>query len=190
LNAPATLWRISNHGDLAGLGGEMTNGRWHTAVRGKRVVYLSEHPAVALIEALANLKGNPELFPDSFQLLKIVVAEGLSAAALPAGSLPEQWRGNPAETRRAGDAWLAAGQSALMAVPSAPAPESLNYLFNPLHRDAAGIRIEWCKRVDYDRRLFTIRDILPAEGARLHGKKESVRLPAGTSKPLRPLRPR
>ena len=35
---------------------------------------LSDHPATALIEALANLKGNARLFPDSYQLMKITVA--------------------------------------------------------------------------------------------------------------------
>ena len=69
------LWRISNHCDLQGMGGEKSDGRWHTAKRGKRIVYLSDHPAVALIEVLANLKGNPRLFPDSYQLMKITVAE-------------------------------------------------------------------------------------------------------------------
>jgi hypothetical protein len=44
-----------------------------------------------------------------------------------------------------------------LAVPSAPSPESLNYLLNPLHGDAAGVMIAWCKRLDYDRRLFNIR---------------------------------
>ena len=32
----------------------------------KGVVYLSEHPALALIENLANLKGNPSLLPDQY----------------------------------------------------------------------------------------------------------------------------
>ncbi|MEA2543931.1 MAG: hypothetical protein QOH35_5297, partial [Acidobacteriaceae bacterium] len=44
------LWRISNHCDLQGMGGEKTDGRWHTAKRGKRIVYLSDYPALALIE--------------------------------------------------------------------------------------------------------------------------------------------
>jgi len=79
---PRVLWRISNHGDLAGLGGEKTSGRWHTAARGKRIVYLSEHPAVALIEALANLKGDPKLFPDTFQLIRISVADSVSREAV------------------------------------------------------------------------------------------------------------
>ena len=54
------LWRISNHCDIQGMGGEKSDGRWHTAKRGKRIVYLSDHPAIALIEVLANLKGQSE----------------------------------------------------------------------------------------------------------------------------------
>jgi RES domain-containing protein len=148
------LWRISNHGDLAGLGGEKTNGRWHTAARGKRVVYLSEHPAVALIEALANLKGNPKLFPDSYQLIRIRVADSVTRETLGATILSDTWREDFPETRSAGDSWLANDRSALLAVPSAPSPESLNYLFNPLHVDARGLAIEWHKKIGYDKRLF------------------------------------
>jgi RES domain-containing protein len=148
------LWRISNHGDLAGLGGEKTNGRWHTAARGKRIVYLSEHPAVALIEALANLKGDPKLFPDTYQVIRISVAESVSRETLDATMLSNKWREDLPETRSAGDSWLANRRSALLAVPSAPSPESLNYLFNPLHVDARGLAMEWYKKIGYDRRLF------------------------------------
>jgi RES domain-containing protein len=76
------LWRISNRCDLQGMGGEKTDGRWHTAKRGKRVVYLSDYPALALIEVLANLKGNPKLFPDCYQLMKITVADQVATSAL------------------------------------------------------------------------------------------------------------
>ncbi len=76
------LWRISNHGDLVGLGGERADGRWHSAGRGKRIVYLSEHPALALVEVLANLKGNPRLFPESYQMLRVEVPEGISSGTV------------------------------------------------------------------------------------------------------------
>jgi RES domain-containing protein len=148
------LWRISNHGDLAGLGGEKTNGRWHTAARGKRIVYLSEHPALALIEALANMKGDPKLFPDTYQLIRIGVADGVSRDRLDGSILSNTWQENLPETRSAGDAWLRNRPSALLAVPSAPSPESLNYLLNPLHADARGLAIEWHKKIGYDKRLF------------------------------------
>ncbi len=153
---PRVLWRISNHGDLAGLGGEKTDGRWHTAAKGKRIVYLSEHPALALVEALANLKGDPKLFPDSYQLIRINVESRVSREVLLPNLLSGKWRESILETRSAGDSWLARGRSALLAVPSGPSPESLNYLFNPLHRDAGGLAIKWRKRIAWNKRLFRI----------------------------------
>ncbi len=149
------LWRVSRHCDLEGLGGEKAHGRWHEAAPGKRIVYLSEHPAVALIEALANLRGDPRFFPESYQLIKVVVADNVFRPTL-GSTLSTKWRGRVAETRFLGDAWLEEGSSALLAVPSAPSPESWNYLLNPLHPDAAGLKIEWCRWIAYDKRLFQV----------------------------------
>ncbi len=158
--AVRSLWRISRHDDLQGLGGERADGRWHTAAKGKRIVYLSEHPALALIEVLANLKGNPKLFPDAYRLMKIAVPHSLWSAAAQIPPLSDDWRDNLDHTRRIGDAWLAARSSALLIVPSAPAPESSNYLLNPLHPDAPSLVVEWSKWVDYDKRLFHLHDDL------------------------------
>lgn len=145
------LWRISNHDDLKGIGGERTNGRWHTAARGKRIVYLSEHPALALLEVLVNLKGNPRLFPDRYQLIKVVTGDNVSIDEL---SLSSDWKENPSAARLAGDSWLAEGRTALVTVPSAVCPEAANFLFNPLHSEAHGVVVEWVKWVEYDKRLF------------------------------------
>jgi RES domain-containing protein len=151
-----TLWRISNHGDLEGLGGERSDGRWHTAQRGSRIVYLAEHPALALIEALANLKGNPALFPERYQLMKINASDSVSTSVFAAGALSTGWRENLRETQSAGNSWLAEANSALLAVPSAPSPESLNYLFNPRCAEVKSIVVEWCRWLSYDKRLFRI----------------------------------
>ncbi len=151
-----TLWRISRHDDLTGLGGERSDGRWHTAAKGKRIVYLSEHPAVALLEVLANLKGNPRLFPDAYRLMKIAAPESLLAADI--DDPPDDWRDRPHTTRALGDAWLAERQSTLLRVPSAPSPASWNYLLNPLHSDARLLQIEWTRWVSYNRRLFHLAD--------------------------------
>jgi RES domain-containing protein len=147
-------WRISIHSDLNGLGGERGDGRWHTARQGKRIVYLSEHPAVAVLESLVNLKGKPDFFPPTYQLLKIGIDEGIPIAALPPEALSDNWRENLKDTRSLGDAWLAKKESALLAVPSGPSPESTNYVLNPLHPDANGVTVEWAKRLRYDKRLF------------------------------------
>lgn len=140
-----------------GLGGEKSDGRWHTAARGKRIVYLAEHPAVALIETLVNLEGNPELFPDTFQLIRAEAPDNLTIGTLKPKALPSGWQNNLSVSQRLGDEWLGNGRSALLEVPSVPSPESVNYLFNPLHRDAALVKIDWCKKMKYDRRLFQIR---------------------------------
>ena len=153
-----SLWRISNHCDLLGTGGERSDGRWHTAARGKRIVYLSEHPALALIEVLANLKGNPKLFPAAYQLMKVTVSrQGLNRH--PAGSqVTNPLAREPTQTRAIGDSWLEQGNSSLLGVPSVPSPESMNYLFSPLHPDAKRLDTEWCKWIEYDRRLFHLHD--------------------------------
>ncbi len=157
-----SLWRISNHCDLAGLGGEKSDGRWHTAAPGKRIVYLSEHPAVALLETLANLKGNPALFPEKYQLIEVhvddAVFSAIGALSDPKGSSP---KGSPFDqntpielTRRAGDNWLKNKGSELVSVPSFPSPHSINFLLNPLHPDAKRVVVANCSSIKYDKRLF------------------------------------
>ena len=83
-----TLWRISNHADLNGLGGLHASGRWHS--QGREVVYLAESPAGALLEALVHFDLAPEDAPQAFTLLEVAVsvgeevtAETLDEAALP-----------------------------------------------------------------------------------------------------------
>jgi RES domain-containing protein len=150
-----TLWRISNHADLIGLGGEKTDGRWHTAAKGKRVVYLSESPSLALIEVLANLRGDPRLFPDRYQLIEVKVVDRVweLRRKITERSLKSA-HGDITVTRRRGDSWLMGLTSALMTVPSIPAPKSTNVLFNPLHRDAQGVSIGKKEWIFYDKRLF------------------------------------
>jgi RES domain-containing protein len=156
-----TLWRISNHCDLYGLGGEKSDGRWHTAARGKRIVYLSESPAGALLESLANLKGNPALFPETYQLLELSIPDDIYASMVfPSGGSPASrafYKTLPQSlSRKKGDNWLRSNVSALAGVPSFPSPYSLNVLLNPKHPDARRISIRACRRIKYDRRLFQI----------------------------------
>jgi RES domain-containing protein len=141
---------------LEGIGGEKSHGRWHTAARGKRIAYLSEHPAVALVEILANLHTNPKLLPETYQLIKAISPQDLPREVVAADRLAESWRENLAETQAIGDEWLAQRRSALLVVPSVPSPESYNCLLNPLHPDAKKVNVEWCRWIKYDRRLFRV----------------------------------
>ena len=149
-----SLWRISNHAELTGLGGERTDGRWHGAIPGKRIVHLSEHPAVALLESLANLNGVPDFLPSHFQLLKILLPDEVVVKELTARQLASVDACDLTSTQRIGDAWLATRESALLRVPSIPSPESWNYLLNPLHPDASRLKVDWARQIAYDKRLF------------------------------------
>jgi len=142
------LWRISNHEDLRGLGGLKVAGRWHHT--GRPVVYLAEHPALALLETLVHLEIHSlEELPDTYKLLRIELQDSIDITQ----SDPEAgWQTTPTITRRIGDAWLAKAETALLRVPSVLVPGH-NYLLNPLHPDARKITIAEVLNWPFDPRL-------------------------------------
>jgi RES domain-containing protein len=146
------LWRISNHVDLKGIGGLRASGRWHLA--GRPVVYLAEHPAGALLETLVHqeIHSTADL-PDTYRLLRVEVADDLTVASLDEAALPEDWRQDQAWTQACGTEWLEGGSAALLRVPSAVMPFTHNYVYNPLHDDAAGLTIDVVIDVRYDPRI-------------------------------------
>jgi RES domain-containing protein len=111
-------------------------GRWHSI--GHPVVYLSEHPASCLLEALAHGLAIGEA-PRGYQWLEIVVGAGVPAEQV--GELPDDWSRSIAVTRKVGDAWLRGRTSALLKVPSALTPATGNYLLNPRHPLAREVRV-------------------------------------------------
>lgn len=130
------LWRISRHRDLNGLGGLWVNGRWHHA--GQPVVYLSDSPASALLEVCVHTAAHD--VPPDFTLLRVEGPEAAVEAVAPE-RMPSKWQQNEGATRDIGTEWLRSRRSVLLKVPSAIVPETVNYLFNPLHRGAETFRI-------------------------------------------------
>ena len=125
------LWRISNYENLQGLGGLTKQGRWHT--QGKPVVYLSEHPALAMLEVMVHLEIDAEDIPDTFKLLTVNVSIiDDSCMSLSNNLLTKGWNNNTTLTQSIGNEWLAKSSSTLLKVPSAIMPSSYNYLLNPL----------------------------------------------------------
>ena len=147
------LWRISNHADLAGRGGLRAGGTWHS--RGRPVVYAPEHPAAALLEALVHLEldGTGGL-PRRYQLLEIDAPDTVATETVRLSFLGRNWRDHEHRTRSLGDAWLRAGRTALLLVPSAIVPRTRNCLVNPLHPDTARLKIVSAARYPFDARLF------------------------------------
>jgi RES domain-containing protein len=142
------LWRISKHLELNGRGGTLYAGRWHHA--GAPVVYLAESPAGALIEACVHTSADD--IPPSFSLLK-VLSRDPAFDEIETAALAEAWPQRAEITRDLGSAWLSLSKTALLRVPSALAPETANYLLNPMHAEAGLFQIEKVFRFPFDVRL-------------------------------------
>ncbi len=147
------LWRISSHSTLDGRGEPNASGRWHT--QGRRIVYLAETPAGALIEVLVHLELDPAHFPKSYRLLKAEAPENLPARTITPSELPGNWISDQIATRTVGDEWLASKIIALLRVPSVIVPETFNVLLNPQHADAARVQILWHEEYPWDARILS-----------------------------------
>lgn len=142
------LWRIHRHRDLSGAGGLRVPGRWHHA--GQPIVYLAGTPAAALLEVCVHTSASD--VPPDFTLLKVDGPDG-EVAVISGEGLPHDWRTRVEVTRDLGTAWLRNKKSALLEVPSAIVPETANFLFNPMHVDAATFRIADLFTYPFDVRL-------------------------------------
>ncbi len=74
------LWRISEFTTLSGEGGLLASGRWHS--RGRPVVYLSDHPASALLETIVRLQVDPDNLPDTYKILSIETPDDIAINAV------------------------------------------------------------------------------------------------------------
>jgi RES domain-containing protein len=144
------LWRISNYADLSGQGGMRASGRWHT--RGRRVVYLADHPASALLEMLVRI--DPDLIPEPHTLLRVSVPDIVDSDDIDAENLPGDWRQLFALIRQLGDEWLDRNETALLQVPSAVVPHAWNMLLNPVHANAINAQVVEVMRAPFDPRLL------------------------------------
>ena len=142
------LWRISRHRDLRGIGGLKASGRWHYA--GQPVVYLSESPASALLEVCVHTASND--VPSEFTLLHIEGPDN-TVSSVQLADLPGGWQHQTDATRAIGTQWLRSKSSVLFKVPSAIVPQTINFLFNPLHQDAERFRIVGAQTYPFDTRL-------------------------------------
>jgi len=132
-----------------GEGAARAGGRWNS--RGVRVVYACATKALCALEILVHL-------PSTSQLAFVVFPLGIPPQAihrLPQAKLPADWRTMPPgrATQQLGDAWVASGTSAVLAVPSVLTGET-NYLLNPAHPDFARIQIGRRARFALDPRLL------------------------------------
>ena len=114
-----------------------TPGRWH--FRGRRVVYCAQSPAAALLEILVHFEIDIQDLPVRYRLLKIEAPDDVQIERVSVDDLPVNWPQKTEVTRELGEGWLVKGSAALLSVPSAIVPETLNILLNPAHQDAKRI---------------------------------------------------
>jgi len=101
---------------------------------------------------MVHLELRPNQLPKSYRLMKAEAPDDLPKMRFSA--LSEDWRQNETASRTLGDEWLGLGQTALLEVPSAILPETINLLLNPGHADAERVKVLWHEAYPFDQRLF------------------------------------
>ena len=148
------LWRLyrARYGPgLDGIGGLFADGRWHT--RGERVVYFGGSAAIVVLERLAHT--DADLLPDDLRLAHFEFAEPVRETRIAElGTLPADWVKDENATRQMGTRWRRQGSSCLLTIPSAILPEEFNFVFNPEHPGAAGLRLVRERPFTLDARLI------------------------------------
>src|SRR5579871_6497324 len=149
------FWRICRRRYMAeaasGEGARLFGGRWNS--RGVRVVYASTSLALAAIETFVNLE--PKLRPPDLVWVEIEIPEEIEASRLRVEDLPAKWFASRDDSlRHFGDEWVAAGETAVLMVPSAAIRGEWNVLLNPMHADFSRITMREPERFEFDLRMF------------------------------------
>ena len=135
---------------LSGEGARLYPGRWNEA--GVPMVYCATSRALAAMELFVHL--DPSVAPDDLVMVEIEAPEGVSIEELEAVTLPPGWRGQDSETAGLGTAWVRAGRSLLLRVPSVVVNGEWNVLINPKHAEFGQARIVSQLPFHYDERMF------------------------------------
>jgi RES domain-containing protein len=148
-------WRLVKTRHLAhafdGEGARLFGGRWNSP--GLQVVYLAESLSLAALEVLVHLHDTTPL--PAYSAIPVHFDARLMKT-LRRSELPTDWRASPppASLRAIGDAWVRAGKSAVLAVPSAVVESERIFLVNPAHPGFRRIRIGRPQPFAMDARLI------------------------------------
>jgi RES domain-containing protein len=154
-SAPTLAWRITRepYADLSGVGAKKNGGRWNSP--GVDAVYLSTDPALSVVEVLVHLDLPPELIPDDYVLMKIDLS---ALASLPLNTWLEDGpkeRLEQADSRAAGNQWIAEARTPIFRVPSTIVPESFNLILNPMHSMSVTMSTVTYRPFFFDGRFFS-----------------------------------
>ncbi len=150
------VYRIARTGhirDMSGIGARIHGGRWNP--KGVSMLYASKSRALAALELYANrarvitLKG--------LRLATIIIPDTATMKEITPADLPVGWNRYPApvELSNIGAQWVAAGETLVLAVPSALVHQERNYLINPGHPEMVRVRMGEVEEYTFDRRLLS-----------------------------------
>jgi RES domain-containing protein len=131
--------RANRRYDLSGYGAFLVGGRWN--LPGLPLLYTAETRALATLEVLVHLPAGD--LPDDMYLLTLEVPDTVSHQEITPADLPADWQrlSQPLPTGALGHAWLQAGRSLALRVPSVLVPQEHNLLLNPAHPEFAQVRL-------------------------------------------------
>lgn len=136
---------------FTGEGARLGGGRFNSV--GVPAVYVASSLPLALLEVLTGLNRHRRLDPYVYFEVRFKEQHVMD---LDLKQLPANWADAPAPktVRALGDAWLRAGRSLALRVPSAVLPQERNYVLNPAHEAAAALAVAGPKPVTIDPRLL------------------------------------
>ena len=102
------------------------------------MIYTSEHYSTALLEKLVHTN---LVMPANQHFIEITIPNGVSYEIFQTAAHPGWDSRNETICKTFGQQWCEEKRSALLIVPSIPARLERNFLINPAHPDAKGIRI-------------------------------------------------
>jgi RES domain-containing protein len=149
-------WRLTKarHAAIAfdGEGARMEGGRWNP--KGIPVIYLSDHPALAALEAFIHLKG--AVTKIEFVMYRVEIPIEVPVLELTVVDLPAGWRNEPPSpgTMAVGEKWVQEGKATVLKVPSALVPAAANLVLNPRHKDFSKVRIGQAEKFSFDPRMW------------------------------------
>jgi RES domain-containing protein len=139
----------SRHSPESGEGARLYDGRWNSL--GRAVIYTCETMTGAMLEKLMHTNGR---MPKHQVCVTYEAPDTISVKSIEPKDAPGWDKADMIASRAAGDAWLAAGESAVLHVPSVVFDVERNVLINPAHADFKHFRVASVEPVRWDERLF------------------------------------
>ena len=160
LHEPLRVIRL-HHPSFAALnasGAQLYGGRWNSP--GGSIVYAALTYGGAILETRVHANADR---PPPREISAITIPAGVRISEIYAHDLPGWDDDNQIASRRAGNTWIAAGNTVALVVPSrAAAPLERNVVINLAHPDTKRLRVESLGAVPWDLRLFVAPRAKPA----------------------------